>query len=141
MTQPGAEADAVAAVAGGHVYAASGMKTVANPAGSGRFATARWAGIEKYWKLLSNQSAAIDSALHVAVPWHAAAPGDAEPARPASPGDDLAGLRAAWADGDVAHWVRLYDMLPGRSAIDPAGLDDAALIAWGETTARLGLAL
>src|SRR3954447_23664343 len=63
MTQPGAEADAVAAVAGGHVYAASPMKTVGSPAGSGRFATARCAGIEKYWKLLSNQSAATDSAV------------------------------------------------------------------------------
>jgi 4-aminobutyrate aminotransferase-like enzyme/Ser/Thr protein kinase RdoA (MazF antagonist) len=84
---------------------------------------------------------AVDPGLHVAVPWRAGRPGDAEPARPGSPGDDVAGLRAAWWDGDVVHWVRLYDVLPGRSGIDPGDLDDGALIGWGETTARLGLAL
>jgi 4-aminobutyrate aminotransferase-like enzyme/Ser/Thr protein kinase RdoA (MazF antagonist) len=84
---------------------------------------------------------AVDPGLRVAVPWRAKESRDTEPTGPASPGDDPAGLRAAWWDGDVAHWVRLYDVLPGRSAIDPAALDDAALIAWGESTARLGLAL
>jgi 4-aminobutyrate aminotransferase-like enzyme/Ser/Thr protein kinase RdoA (MazF antagonist) len=83
----------------------------------------------------------VDPDLRVAVPWRAREHGGTEPAQPAAPGDDPAGLRAVWWDGDVAHWVRLYDVLPGRSGIDPAGLDDAALIAWGETTARLGLAL
>ena len=39
------------------------------------------------------------------------------------------------------HWVRLYDVLPGHSRIDAAGLSDTALIAWGETTARLDQAL
>jgi 4-aminobutyrate aminotransferase-like enzyme/Ser/Thr protein kinase RdoA (MazF antagonist) len=84
---------------------------------------------------------AVDPGLHVAVPWRAGGPGDSEPSGPASPAGDLAGLRAAWWVGGVAHWVRLYDVLPGRSAIDAAGLEDAALIAWGETTARLGVAL
>ncbi len=84
---------------------------------------------------------AVDPGLRLAVPWRAKEPRDTEPAGPASPGDDPAGLRAKWWGGDVAHWVRLYDVLPGQSAIDPGALDDAALIAWGETTARLGLAL
>ena len=87
------------------------------------------------------QVSALDPGLHVGVPWPAGGPGDSEPARPGSPGDDLPGLRATWWDGDIAHWVRLYDVLPGRSGIDASVLDDAALIAWGETTARLGLAL
>ena len=81
---------------------------------------------------------AVDPGLHVAVPWRAGGPGDGERSGPGSPGDDLAALRAAWWDGDVAHWVRLYDVLPGRSRVDPAALDDPALIVWGETTARLG---
>ena len=84
---------------------------------------------------------AVDPGLHVAVPRRAREPRGREGAGPASPGGDVAGLRAAWWDGEVAHWVRLYDVLPGRSRIDPAALDDAALIAWGETTARLGVAL
>jgi 4-aminobutyrate aminotransferase-like enzyme len=37
--------------------------------------------------------------------------------------------------------VRLYDVLPGNSRIAAADLSDPALIAWGETTARLGQAL
>jgi 4-aminobutyrate aminotransferase-like enzyme len=45
--------------------------------------------------------------------------------------------RARWRE----HWVRLYDVLPGNSRIDGAALSDAALGAWGETTARLGVAL
>jgi 4-aminobutyrate aminotransferase-like enzyme/Ser/Thr protein kinase RdoA (MazF antagonist) len=57
------------------------------------------------------------------------------PRRPtAAPGDER---RADWR----GHWVRLYDVLPGRSRISGASLSDAALIAWGETTARLAQAL
>ena len=37
--------------------------------------------------------------------------------------------------------MRLYDVLPGNSRISAVELSDAALIAWGETTARLGQAL
>jgi Ser/Thr protein kinase RdoA (MazF antagonist) len=84
---------------------------------------------------------AVDPGLRVAVPWRTGGPGDGDAAGPPTSGEDLAGLRAAWWDGDVAHWVRLYDVLPGRTLTDAAALDDAALIAWGETTARLGLAL
>jgi 4-aminobutyrate aminotransferase-like enzyme len=73
----------------------------------------------------------VDPGLRVALPWHA---GEARPARV---GDDPAQLRARWG----AHWVRLYDVLPGHSRIVAAQLSDAALSAWGETTARLGQAL
>src|SRR4051794_6485180 len=55
------------------------------------------------------------------------------PRRPTA-GDER---RADWQ----GHWVRLYDVLPGRSRISGASLSDAALIAWGETTARLAQAL
>src|ERR1700727_2066478 len=79
---------------------------------------------------------AADPGLRVALPWRAAAP-----VRPARPGDAAADLRVRWSHGDVAHWARLYDVLPGHSRIRAAQLSDAALIAWGETTARLDQAL
>jgi 4-aminobutyrate aminotransferase-like enzyme/Ser/Thr protein kinase RdoA (MazF antagonist) len=82
--------------------------------------------------------AAVDPGLGVALPWRTAATGSPGTALP---GDDPALLRAEWSDGEVAHWVRAYDVLPGRSRITAAHLSDAALIAWGETTARLALAL
>ena len=81
---------------------------------------------------------AVDPGLRVALPWRPASTGDPGPARVA---DDPASLRAEWRDGEVAHWVRLYDVLPGNSRIAAAELSDAALVAWGETTARLGQAL
>jgi len=81
--------------------------------------------------------AAVDPDLVVALPWRASASGISGPARP---GDDPASLRAAWTDGET-HWVRLYSVLPGRGRSDPATLSDDALIAWGETAARLGRAL
>ena len=66
--------------------------------------------------------------------------GDGRPG-PAGPDDDPARLRAAWRDGDVAHQVRLYDVLPGHSRIAATDLSDAALVAWGETAARLAVAM
>jgi len=81
---------------------------------------------------------AVDPALRVALPWRAAAGGDPGPARP---GDSPEALRALFQDGPISHWVRAYDVLPGASRIDPRSLDAAALIAWGETAARLGVAL
>ena len=54
---------------------------------------------------------------------------------------DLAGFRVRWIHGGAGHWVRAYDVLPGRIRLDPLTLPDSALTAWGETTARLGLAL
>lgn len=81
---------------------------------------------------------AVDPGLGVAVPWRAAAAGDPGSARPR---DAIAHLRARWRHADVAHWVRLYDVLPGHSRINAARLHDAALVAWGDTAARLAQAL
>ncbi|UJA20887.1 aminotransferase class III-fold pyridoxal phosphate-dependent enzyme [Thermoleophilia bacterium SCSIO 60948] len=82
---------------------------------------------------------AVDPGLRVAMPWRPAASGDPGPARP---GDEPGALRARWAGGGgEEHWVRLYEALPGNSRIVAADLSDAALGAWGETAARLGLAL
>src|SRR4051794_40352479 len=81
---------------------------------------------------------AVDPGLRVALPWRPASTGAAGPARAA---DDPSQLRAEWWNGEVAHWVRLYDLLPGRSRISALALSDAALVAWGETTARLAQAL
>jgi 4-aminobutyrate aminotransferase-like enzyme/Ser/Thr protein kinase RdoA (MazF antagonist) len=77
---------------------------------------------------------AVDPGLRVALPWRPAATGDPGPARA---GDEPARLRARWQE----HWTRLYDVLPGSSRIVATELSDAALVAWGETTARLGQAL
>jgi 4-aminobutyrate aminotransferase-like enzyme/Ser/Thr protein kinase RdoA (MazF antagonist) len=77
---------------------------------------------------------AADPGLGVAVPWRSARTGNPGPARP---GDRIEELRAPWRHAETTHWARLYDVLPGRSRIEAAGLSDAALVAWGETTARL----
>ena len=82
--------------------------------------------------------AAVDPELGMALPWRTAATGTPGTAQP---GDDPALLRAEWSHGEMAHWVRAYDVLPGRSWIAAIDLGDAALIAWGDTTARLALAL
>jgi 4-aminobutyrate aminotransferase-like enzyme/Ser/Thr protein kinase RdoA (MazF antagonist) len=82
--------------------------------------------------------AAVDPELGMALPWRTAATGTPGTAQP---GDDPALLRAEWSHGEMAHWVRAYDVLPGRSRIAAIDLGDAALIAWGDTTARLALAL
>ncbi|HEX5188332.1 MAG TPA: aminotransferase class III-fold pyridoxal phosphate-dependent enzyme [Streptosporangiaceae bacterium] len=62
-------------------------------------------------------------------------------ARPAGDGGGLAGCRVRWQHDGTGYWVRAYDVLPGRARLDPLTLPDQALAAWGETTARLGLAL
>lgn len=74
---------------------------------------------------------AADPGLRVAVPLPAAG----------GQGHVVEDLRARWAHGDTVHWTRLYDILPGHSRIEAVQLSDAALIAWGETTARLDQAL
>jgi 4-aminobutyrate aminotransferase-like enzyme len=78
---------------------------------------------------------AVDPELRVPVPWRA------DLGRPGRPDDTPPRLRAEWRDGDAVHWVRLYDVLPGHSRIAATKLSDAALVAWGATTARLGQAL
>ena len=59
----------------------------------------------------------------------------------ASPSADPQAFRARLDDGGATYWVRAYDVLPGRARLDPLTLADPALVAWGETTARVGLAL
>jgi 4-aminobutyrate aminotransferase-like enzyme/Ser/Thr protein kinase RdoA (MazF antagonist) len=81
---------------------------------------------------------AVDPGLRVALPWRSLQTGDPGVARS---GDDLEGLRAQWSDGEVEHWVRLYDVMPGHSRIDAVRLGDPALVGWGKTTARLAQAL
>jgi 4-aminobutyrate aminotransferase-like enzyme/Ser/Thr protein kinase RdoA (MazF antagonist) len=54
---------------------------------------------------------------------------------------DVLNRRALWPGEGQASWVRAYDLLPGRARLDPTSLGDRALVAWGETTARLGLSL
>jgi 4-aminobutyrate aminotransferase-like enzyme/Ser/Thr protein kinase RdoA (MazF antagonist) len=78
-------------------------------------------------------AARVDPGLPLAPPWRVPGVAD-EP-------DDPAAFRATFEQPDGTHHVRLYDVLPGRQRIDPVGLEDAALIDWGETTARLGRAL
>jgi 4-aminobutyrate aminotransferase-like enzyme len=75
--------------------------------------------------------AAADPDLPVALPW--TSPG-ADPA-------DAGGCRVFLEAPDGSHWVRMYDVLPGRASAEHTQLSDAALGAWGETTARLGRAL
>ena len=77
---------------------------------------------------------AVDPGLRVALPWRPVSTGTAGPARA---GDVPSQLRAPYG----SHWARLYDVLPGSSRISATDLSDRALIAWGETTARLGQAL
>ncbi len=50
-------------------------------------------------------------------------------------------FRSPWTVEGTTYWTRAYDVLPGRARLDPRTLADPALIAWGETTARLGRAL
>src|SRR5262249_24774302 len=55
--------------------------------------------------------------------------------------NDAARCRLRWVHQGTGYWVRAYDLLPGRARLDPRTLPDEALIAWGETAARLGVAL
>jgi 4-aminobutyrate aminotransferase-like enzyme/Ser/Thr protein kinase RdoA (MazF antagonist) len=75
----------------------------------------------------------VDPTLPLAIPRPVpgAAPDSSDPA------DRRAMLRAP--DGE--HHVRMYSILPGRQRIDALELSDAALVGWGETTARLARAL
>ncbi len=97
--------------------------------------------------LAARHAAACDPGLRIALPrravagsGHGAARGAGAAAAGAGEGD-MAAYRARWAANGTGHWVRAYDVLPGRARLDPAALADPALIAWGETTARLGRAL
>ncbi len=83
--------------------------------------------------------ATVDPGLTVALPWRL--PADGNPG-PAESGDAPPTLRTVWHDAaGRSCQARLYEPLPGDSRIDPDTLGDAALAAWGETTARLGQAM
>ena len=77
-----------------------------------------------------------DPTIPVALPW--IVPGaDPETAGAAAYRTSMDG-----ADGaDGSHFVRMYDVLPGRGRSDPLRLSDEAVVAWGEMTARLARAL
>jgi 4-aminobutyrate aminotransferase-like enzyme/Ser/Thr protein kinase RdoA (MazF antagonist) len=79
-------------------------------------------------------AAGCDPGLTIAMPRRMPAAHASQPA-------ELAEFRARWEHQGATHWVRVYDVLPGRVRLDPLTLPDPALTAWGETTARLGLAL
>jgi 4-aminobutyrate aminotransferase-like enzyme/Ser/Thr protein kinase RdoA (MazF antagonist) len=78
-------------------------------------------------------AARVDATLPLARPWRV--PGSEVVT------DDPADYRATFSHADGAHHIRMYDVLPGRRRIDALDLDDAALVAWGATAARLGRAL
>lgn len=75
----------------------------------------------------------VDPTLPVAVPWRA-------PDAVGGP-EDPATYRSRYEHGDGANWVRMYDVMPGRTRSSATSLDDGAVVAWGETTARLGRSL
>jgi 4-aminobutyrate aminotransferase-like enzyme len=86
-----------------------------------------------------------DPGLTIALPRNrlAGAPGDASDGEPydGGPPEDVQDRRASWPANGGTSWVRAYDVLPGRTRLDPLTLPDSALTAWGATTARLGRAL
>lgn len=55
--------------------------------------------------------------------------------------DDAASYRASVEAETGTHWARLYPIMPGGMRSDPSALDDRALAAWGETTARVARAM
>ena len=79
----------------------------------------------------------VDPGLTIALPRRPVHAGG----EPAPHGDDVPGRRLRWEHDGTFYWARAYDLLPGRARLDPVTLPDAALGAWGETTARLGRAL
>ncbi|MDX6326973.1 MAG: hypothetical protein QOK15_3327, partial [Nocardioidaceae bacterium] len=54
--------------------------------------------------------------------------------------DDPASYRAM-TGGDGTNWCRAYPVIPGRKRCTPSELGDRAVIAWGETVARLARAM
>ena len=76
---------------------------------------------------------ATDPGLPMAMPW--VVPG-LDPDR-----DALAAYRSEIQDADGRHFLRFYDRLPGTASVDDSTLSDAAVRAWGTTTARLGRSL
>lgn len=74
----------------------------------------------------------VDPELPVALPWQV--PGTADVNDPRS-------YRTALEHESGTNWVRMYDVLPGTGRGKAGSLTDEAIIAWGDTAARLGRAL
>jgi 4-aminobutyrate aminotransferase-like enzyme/Ser/Thr protein kinase RdoA (MazF antagonist) len=75
---------------------------------------------------------AVDPGLPVAVPWRAPVAGGAL---------DPSSYRARFEHERGGNWVRMYDVIPGSTRSTGGTLRDPAVVAWGETTARLGRAM
>jgi 4-aminobutyrate aminotransferase-like enzyme/Ser/Thr protein kinase RdoA (MazF antagonist) len=88
--------------------------------------------------LAASHAARCDPGLTVAQPRPRAL---ADGTGPAVSAGDPSACRERWQHNGTGYWVRAYDVLPGRARLDPLTLPDEALTAWGETTARLGVAL
>ena len=78
--------------------------------------------------------ARVDPSLPVARPLPRR--GAADPEDPAS----YRALTGVVTGGDGGHWCRAYPVIAGRMRCRPAELSDHAVIAWGETVARLARA-
>ncbi len=82
--------------------------------------------------LVIRHIARVDPSLPVARPL--AHVGSLDPDDPRSYRLQVRGVRSD-------HWVRAYPVMPGRMRSDPSTLSDRAVIAWGETVARLAKAM
>ena len=74
----------------------------------------------------------VDAELPVAVPRRAPAVNGA---------NDPSSYRARFEHEGGQNWVRMYDVFAGSTRSNGAALSDRAVVAWGETVARLGRAL
>ena len=124
----GSERDQAFLLAGGSRAAAAVLK-ISNPAED--------TAVLDMEALAAAHAARFDPGLTIAQPLQRA---PAQGSRPGPDGDPAA-CRVRWEHNGTGYWVRAYDVLPGRSRLDPVTLSDAALTAWGETAARLGVAL
>ncbi len=55
--------------------------------------------------------------------------------------DDPTSYRVLVTGVRSEHWARAYPVMPGRMRSEPAQLSDTAVVAWGETVARLARAM
>lgn len=82
--------------------------------------------------LVVRHIARVDPSLRVAQPLMRLAAEDA---------DDPLSYRAQTGGAQPPHWCRAYPVIPGRMRCAQSELSDRAVIAWGETVARLARAM
>ena len=82
--------------------------------------------------LVVRHIARVDPALAVARPL---------PHVDAGEPDDATSYRARVQGARAEHWARAYPVMPGRMRSAPSELSDRAVVAWGETVARLARAM